>query len=79
MAQERLPDWEGEMLDELVTSAEERHEQEKVRARKRALQLAREQAYHRLAVAIDRPTGHEKRTGQLSLFATDPTLFDDAG
>ncbi len=79
MEQEQLPEWEGRMVDEMLDHARERVEREEARARKRALQLAREQAYHRLAVAIDRSPRPAKPRGQLSLFPTDPTLFDDAG
>lgn len=79
MDQAALPDWESELVDESIARAEAELRREKERARRRAVQLAREQAYHRLAVAIDRPAS--RRTGpgagQLSLFPTDPTLFDD--
>jgi hypothetical protein len=74
-----LPDWERELIDEAIGEAERRLEAEKTRARKRAVQLAREQAYHRLAVAIDRPPSPKVSSGQLSFFRNDPTLFDDAG
>jgi hypothetical protein len=74
-----LPDWERELIDEAIGEAERRLEAEKTRARKRAVQLAREQAYHRLAVAIDRPPSPKVSNGQLSFFRNDPTLFDDAG
>jgi hypothetical protein len=74
-----LPDWERELIDEAIGEAERRLEAEKTRARKRAVQLAREQAYHRLAVAIDRPPSSKVSSGQLSFFRNDPTLFDDAG
>lgn len=79
MEQEQLPEWEVRMVDEMLEAARRRLEVERASARKRALQLAREQAYHRLAVAIDRPDRSSKTRGQLSLFPTDPTLFDDAG
>jgi hypothetical protein len=79
MEQERLPAWEGELIDEVVEDAERRLAQERARAARRALQLAREQAYHRLAVAIDRPRSSGPTPGQLSLFPTEPRLFDDAG
>ena len=76
--QPRLPEWETELIDEVISAAEKRREAEKAAAKKRAVQLAREKAYHRLAVAIDRPTtGVDER--QLRLFPEDPTLFDDAG
>ncbi|HYZ46813.1 MAG TPA: hypothetical protein VE712_04040 [Actinomycetota bacterium] len=79
MEQEQLPEWEGRMVDEMLEQAQERLERESSGARRRAVQLAREQAYHRLAAAIDRPGRSRATKGQLSLFPTDPTLFDDAG
>lgn len=77
--QERLPEWEGRLVDDALSAARRELERDEVTARARAVQLAREQAYHRLAVAIDRPTSRRQIRGQLSLFPTDPTLFDDAG
>ena len=77
MPQERLPEWEPDLVDEAIRAAEERLEGERARATRRAVQLAREQAYHRLAVAIDRPDQERTVTGQLSLFDDDRTLFDD--
>jgi hypothetical protein len=74
-----LPDWEGELIEEAIVEAERRLEAEKSLARKRAVQLAREQGYHRLAVAIDRPPTSKVSSRQLSFFRNDPTLFDDAG
>jgi hypothetical protein len=74
-----LPEWEGELIEEAIVEAERRLEAEKTRAHKRSLQLAREQGYHRLAVAIDRPGRTKVSTKQLSFFRNDPTLFDDAG
>jgi curved DNA-binding protein CbpA len=47
---------------------------EQERARKRAVQLAREQAYHRLAAAIDRPRRTHRHADQLSLFPEYPAL-----
>ncbi|MDP9223045.1 MAG: hypothetical protein M3P18_04180 [Actinomycetota bacterium] len=79
MERPTLPDWEGEMIEEAIDEAERRLEAEKKDARKRALQLAREQAYHRLAVEIDRPAAGKVSSNQLSFFRNDPTLFDDAG
>ena len=76
--QPQLPDWETQLIDDAINTAEQRREAEKTAARKRAVQLAREKAYHRLAVAIDRPVP-EPDERQLTLFPTDPTLFDDAG
>jgi hypothetical protein len=79
MERPALPEWERELIEEAIGEAERRLEAEKNRARKRALQLAREQAYHRLAVEIDRPGGTRVSSKQLSFFRNDPTLFDDAG
>lgn len=75
--QPRLPQWETDLIDEAIRTAEERREAEKSAAKKRAVQLAREKAYHRLAAAIDRPVP-KVDPNQLRLFPTDPTLFDDA-
>ena len=78
--QQQLPEWETDLIDEAIRSAEQRLQDEKqqaARAQKRALQLAREQAYHRLAVEIDRPSKKTAGPGQLCLFKTDDTLFDD--
>jgi hypothetical protein len=75
MEQAQLPDWEEDLIDAAIRAAEGRLEAERRAARKRAVQLAREQGYHRLAVAIDRPEKQNSR--QLSLFGDDPTLFDD--
>ncbi len=74
--QEMLPEWESQLIDDAITAAEQRLDEEKGKAHKRAVQLAREQGYHRLAVEIDRPSRHHAGPGQLSLFPTDPTLFD---
>jgi len=74
----KLPEPEHELIDDAIRSAEQKLTAEKARARRRALQLAREQGYHRLALAIDRPRAG-RGAGQLSLFATDPTLFDEPG
>lgn len=77
MGQAELPEWESLFIDEVIAAAERRYAEEKKQARRRALQLAREQAYHRLAVAIDRPAAAAPtHPGQLCLFPTDPTLFD---
>ncbi|MGH2747322.1 MAG: hypothetical protein ACRDKB_05305 [Actinomycetota bacterium] len=75
--QARLPEWEPDLIDEAIRTAEERLRAERENARKRAVQLAREQAYHRLAVAIERPKRTRAASGQLSLFSDEPTLFDD--
>jgi hypothetical protein len=72
-----LPEWETGLVDEAIRAAERRLEEERTRARRRAVQLAREQAYHRLALAIDRPARAGVSTDQLRLFGDDPTLFDD--
>lgn len=82
MEQPQLPDWESSLVDEAIREAERRfHEEEQLRGdrgRRRAVQLAREQGYHRLAVEIDRPRrGPEQTVGQLSFFPSDPTLFDE--
>ncbi len=79
MEQAQLPEWESQMIQEAISQAEDRLEEEKTRARRRAVQLAREQGYHRLAVAIDHPAKSSRHPGQLRLFVGDPTLFDDAG
>jgi hypothetical protein len=78
MTQAQLPEWESDLIDDAIEEAERRFTEERERARSRAVQLSREQAYHRLAVAIDRPVRSRRPHGQLSLFDTDPTLFDDA-
>jgi hypothetical protein len=74
MVEERLPDWEQSLIDEAIASATARLEEERTRATKRAVQLAREQAYHRLAVEIDRPHRSKVSPNQLS-FWPDLTLF----
>ncbi len=73
-----LPEWEYELIEDAIRAAEERLEVEESKARKRALQLAREQAYHRLALAIDRPDPAPS-PDQLTFFPAEPTLFDHAG
>jgi hypothetical protein len=75
MVEERLPEWEQNLIDDAIAAAEARLEQETTRAKKRAVQLAREQAYHRLAVEIDRPQRAKAGPGQLS-FWPELTLFD---
>ena len=77
MEQAALPNWESQMIDEAIREAEERREQERNEAAKRAVQLAREQAYHRLALEIDRPQRNQVSPSQLSFFPADPTLFDE--
>ena len=77
MVQGEVPDWEPRLIDEAIENAETRLKKERDRASKRALQLAREQGYHRLAVAIDRTPNTKAGAGQLSLFPLERTLFDD--
>lgn len=77
MSQESLPEWEASFVDDVIARAEARLEEERSRARTRALQLAREQAYHRLAVAIDRPQRVAVSPGQLSFLPAPPKLFED--
>ena len=80
MEQDKLADWESDssMIAKMIDAAEYRRQTERLRARKRAVQLAREQGYHRLAAEIDHPA-HRVHPGQLRLFPGDPTLFDEAG
>lgn len=77
MDQQRLPSWESALIDDAIRVAEEKLQAEEATGKRRAVQLAREQAYHRLAVAIDRPSKHTGPAGQLQLFGRDPTLFDE--
>ena len=72
--EEKLAEWELD-VDEVIQQAERRLADEETRAKKRALQLAREQAYHRLALEIDRPARSKVSPSQLSFFP-EPTLFD---
>lgn len=76
MKEAALPEWEPLLVEEAIEAAERRLRQEDERARKRAVQLAREQGYHRLAVEIDRPARVKISPDQLSFFPQDPTLFD---
>ena len=76
MNEAALPEWEPLLVDEAIEAAQRRLRQEDERALKRAIQLAREQAYHRLAVEIDRPARVKISPDQLSFFPSDPTLFD---
>ena len=77
MQHAELPDWENGLIEEVIRAAEARLEAERTSAGRRALQLAREQAYHRLAVAIDRPHRANVSPDQLSLWPpADPTLWD---
>jgi hypothetical protein len=75
MNQARLPEWEMSLIDEAIETAEARRLAERSRAARRAIQLAREQAYHRLAAALDRPS-EGAGPGQLTLWPVEPTLFD---
>jgi hypothetical protein len=77
-SQPQLPEWESLMIDEAIAQAETRFRDEKARAERRTIELNRQQGYHRLALAIDRPSKAAKRQhpGQLSFFPKDPTLFD---
>lgn len=74
----RLAEWDLLVAD-AIEEAERRLASEKTRERNRAIQLAREQGYHRLALEIDRPHRSKKvNSSQLSFFPTsDPTLFGD--
>lgn len=76
MGSPALPEWENDLIDDAIRQAEKRLEEERARARKRAVQLAREQAYHRLALEIDRPKRSKPGPDQLTLFPLDLTLFD---
>jgi hypothetical protein len=75
MDQERLAEWDL-LVDDAIKEAEQRMANDDERAKKRAVQLGREQGYHRLALEIDRPKPARVAAGQLSLFPSDPTLFD---
>lgn len=78
--QERLA-IEDLLVSDAIEEAERRYAAEQRKAQRRALQLAREQAYHRLALAIDRPERRPRDKagpGQLCLFpTTEPNLFDE--
>ena len=77
-SQPQLPEWESVLIDEAISTAEARLRDEKERAKRRSMELNRQQGYHRLAVAIDRPAKPvSQHPGQLSFFPTDPTLFDE--
>lgn len=77
--QERLAMWDL-MVSDAIEEAERRYADEQRKARKRAVQLAREQGYHRLALAIDRPDRRPRDKagpGQLCLFPTpQANLFE---
>jgi hypothetical protein len=74
---EAMPAWEQELLEETVAQSPPSKDEDDARAHTRALQLACEQAYFRLALEIDRPRRTKVSPSQLSFFPTDPTLFDD--
>ena len=78
-AQPQLPEWESLLIDEAITQAETRFREEETRAERRTVELNRQQGYHRLALAIDRPEKavRDHHPGQLSFFPEDPTLFDE--
>lgn len=65
------------LVDDAFKEAERRLHDEEAKATRRAVQLAREQAYHRLALEIDRPRTSKVSPSQLSFFP-DATLFDGA-
>ena len=71
------PAWEQDLLDESIAQSAPSGDEDAARARRRALQLAREQAYFRLALEIDRPRHDAVSPSQLSFFPKDPTLFDE--
>lgn len=79
--QPQLPEWESLLIKEAIQKAERRYREEKTRqakASRRAVELSRQQGYHRLAQAIDRPQkGRPAHPGQLSFWPKDPTLFDE--
>ena len=79
-AQPQLPDWESLLIDEAIEQAENRYKDEQAKAKRKTVELSRQQGYHRLALAIDRPEKAAKRQhpGQLSFFPKDPTLFDES-
>jgi hypothetical protein len=63
------------LVDDAFREAERRFTDEREKAKRRAVQLAREQAYHRLALEIDRPRTTKVSPSQLSFFP-EATLFD---
>lgn len=77
MDQGRLAEWDL-LVDDAIREAERRMASEGEHSKLRAVQLAREQGYHRLAVEIDRPGRAQVGAGQLSFFPSDPTLFDES-
>ncbi len=82
MEQATPAELQRDLIEEMIRGAARRRAAESaeaVEAAKRALQLAREQAYHRLAMAIDRPRRPGPGPGQLRLFPSHATLFEDVG
>jgi hypothetical protein len=75
MDQQTLATWDL-LVEDAIREAERRLADEETKAKSRAIQLAREQGYHRLALEIDRPRPQVVGPGQLSFFPADPTLFD---
>lgn len=76
---DRLAEWDL-LLADAVHEAERRLADEKAKERTRAVQLAREQGYHRLALEIDRPRRGGVSPSQLSFFPDrNPTLFQENG
>ena len=71
----RQAEWDL-LIEDAYLEAERKLGDERTKAQKRAVQLGREQGYHRLAVAIERPRKDRVGAGQLSFFPSDPTLFD---
>ena len=77
--QPQLPEWESLLIEEAIATAEGRYRDEQTKAKKRSVELKRQQGYHRLALAIDRPERTKRHhPGQLSFFPKDPTLFDES-
>lgn len=75
----RLAEWDL-LLADAVREAERKLADEKVKERTRAVQLAREQGYHRLALEIDRPSRGGVSPSQLSFFPDrHPKLFEEKG
>lgn len=76
MDQQTLATWDL-LVEDAIREAERRLADEESKAQNRAVQLAREQGYHRLALEIDRPRKRAVGPGQLSFFPVEPTLFDE--
>lgn len=77
---QRLAMWDL-LVSDAIQEAERRYAEEERKASKRAVQLAREQGYHRLALAIERPDRKPRDKagpGQLCLFpGPQANLFED--